>query len=94
MLNLDVSQGQTAGQYPRRQKFQNYLSEVRAKNPLALDSDDMRKVLFENRYFYSIVYSSSIIEAPLHTLQDACIVDFIEQNKFDDFKFDCHYIKL
>ena len=51
MINLDVSQGQTAGQYPRRQKFQNYLSEVRAKNPLALDSDDIRKILFEKHSY-------------------------------------------
>lgn len=53
MLNLDVSQGQTAVQYPRTQKFQNYLPEVRAKNPLALDSDEIRKILFLlNRLFF------------------------------------------
>ena len=50
----------------------------------------IRKTLF----FYPIVYFSSTIEAPLHTLQDACIVDIIKQSELNDFKFDCDYIKL
>ena len=94
MLNLDVSQGQTAGLYPRIWKFQNYLSEVRAKIPWLSILMTWGNFYLKNTLSKHFFYFSSTIEAPLHPLQDACIVDFIEQNEFDDFKFDCHYIQL
>ena len=61
---------------------------------LAADVGDIKLLLLDNSQLYPIFYLASNIEAPLHTLQDACIVDSIKKNEFNGFKFDCDYIGL
>ena len=55
---------------------------------------DYKKSHQEKILFLGIqpIYLASNIEAPLHTLQDACIVVFITENKFNGF--DCDNIGL